>query len=261
MRPAAETTPFENRLLELLDAVRSGVVEVADAAATLRDLPFSDLGYARVDHHRELRTPMPEIVYGPGKSPAQVQGIVERLLESNVGPIIVSRCTPQQRAVVSQLAEAAGLPIVEATSIGTIGIERNIQSHAGRVIVTTGGTADLPVAEEAVLVARLLGADVGLIPDIGVAGLHRVLSVREQLSAADAIVVVAGMEGALASVIGGLVGSPVVACPTSVGYGASFGGLAALLGMLSSCSPGVACVNIDDGIGAGYIAGLIVRRA
>lgn len=260
MRAGAETAPFEQRLLELLDAVRGGVVPVADAAVALRDLPFSDLGYARVDHHRELRTPLPEIVYGPGKSPVQVQGIVERLLESNIGPIIVSRCTPEQRAVVSQLAEEAGHPIVEAISVGTIGIERNVQARAGRVIVTTGGTADLPVAEEAVLVARLLGAEVGLIPDIGVAGLHRVLSVREQLSAADAIVVVAGMEGAIASVIGGLVGSPVVACPTSVGYGASFGGLAALLGMLSSCSPGVACVNIDDGVGAGYIAGLIARR-
>lgn len=251
---------FEERILELLEGVRAGTVDVSAAASTLRNLPFSDLTYARVDHHRELRTPMPEIVYGPGKTPDQVRGIVGALLANNLGPIVVTRCSDDQRTEVTRLAIASGHPVREAPAIGTIAIARNVRETSGRVIVTTGGTADLPVAEEAVLIAELLGAKVELISDIGVAGLHRVLAVQERLHSADAIVVVAGMEGAIASVIGGLVAVPVVACPTSVGYGASFGGLAALLAMLSSCVPGVACVNIDDGIGAGYIAALIATR-
>lgn len=256
----SEVVTFEERILELLEGVRAGTVDVPAAASTLRNLPFSELSYARVDHHRELRTPMPEIVYGPGKTPDQVRGIVEALLANNTGPIVVTRCSDVQRAVVSELAVASGHPLRESPAIGTVAIARNVREAGGKVVVTTGGTADLPVAEEAVLIAELLGADVELIADIGVAGLHRVLAVREQLLSADAIVVVAGMEGAIASVIGGLVAAPVVACPTSVGYGASFGGLAALLAMLSSCVPGVACVNIDDGIGAGYIAALIANR-
>lgn len=257
---SSEVVSFEGRILELLEGVRTGTVDVAAAASTLRDLPFSDLSYARVDHHRELRTPMPEIVYGPGKTTDQVRGIVEALLANNLGPIVVTRCTEDQRSAVAQLAEVSGHPIREARAIGTIAIARNVRETSGKVVVTTGGTADLPVAEEAALIAELLGTKVEMIPDIGVAGLHRVLAVRERLRGADAIVVVAGMEGAIASVIGGLVAAPVVACPTSVGYGASFGGLAALLAMLSSCVPGVACVNIDDGVGAGYIAALIATR-
>lgn len=254
-------SPFEGRLSELLEQVATGRVTPQEATQRLRDLPFADLGFAKVDHHRELRQGACEILYASGKTIEQVQGIVGQLLEGNSGPILVTRADDGQLAAVLALAERAGYPVVSKPRSGAIAILRSVPPPIGDMLVVTAGTSDLPVAEEAVLTACVLGAGVRLVVDVGVAGVHRIASIREELDAADVVVVVAGMEGALASVVGGLVSSPVIACPTSVGYGASFGGLAALLAMLSSCTPGVVCVDIDDGVGAGYTAALIARRA
>jgi len=253
-------TEFEKSLRTLLAGVAEGRLSPEDATQTLRHLPFSDLGFARIDHHRELRQGVCEIVYAAGKSTEQLATIVGRLLAGNAGPILVTRANPEQLAVVREAAAAVGCPSQEASQAGAIAIFRNPRPPKGRVLIVTAGSADGPVAEEAALTAAVVGSHVDLQHDIGVAGLHRVGAIRDRLSAAGALVVVAGMEGALASVLGGLVACPVIACPTSVGYGATFGGLAALLAMLSSCTPGVACVNIDDGVGAGYIAALIARR-
>lgn len=251
---------FEERLRALLADVAAGLRSAEDAVGELRDLPFADLGFAKVDHHRELRQGACEIVYAHGKTVEQVRGIVGQLLSGNTGPILVTRADDHQRAAVRTLAEEAGLEVDERPRSRAIAVTRQVPRTAGAVLVVTAGTSDLPVAEEAVLTASLLGPRVELIADVGVAGLHRLAGIRDQLERADAVVVVAGMEGALASVVGGLVAGPVVACPTSVGYGASFGGLAALLSMLSSCTPGVVCVNIDDGVGAGFAAAQIARR-
>ena len=259
--PAATGSPFERELRGLLAEVAGGRVSADAAARRLRDLPFSDLGFARVDHHRELRQGACEIVFGLGKTPEQVEGIVRRLIEVNRGPVLLTRAGRDQVASVARVAAEAGLPIEDHPACGAVAIVRDVPSPRGRALVLTAGTADLPVADEVALTARLLGAGVELVADVGVAGLHRVAAVRRRIEAADVVVVVAGMEGALASVVGGLATGPVIACPTSVGYGASFGGLAALLGMLSSCTPGVVCVDIDDGVGAGYTAALIARRA
>jgi NCAIR mutase (PurE)-related protein len=252
---------YERLLADLLERVAAGEVDPALAAARLRDLPFSDLGFARVDHHRELRQGACEIVYGRGKTPEQVEAIVRRLVEVNAGPVLVSRADRAQVAAVERVAAEAGLPVEDRPSCGAVAIARNVPESRGLALVVTAGTSDLPVAEEAAFVASLLGAGVEVVADVGVAGLHRVAAVRERIEAADAVVVIAGMEGALASVVGGLATGVVIACPTSVGYGASFGGLAALLSMLSSCAPGVVCVNVDDGVGAGFAAALIARRA
>jgi NCAIR mutase (PurE)-related protein len=240
--------------------VAHGDVTPSEAAEVLRDLPFSDLGFAKVDHHRELRQGATEIVYGRGKTLAEVAAIVERLIAHNDGPVLVTRADPEQMDAIRVLAEEAGLPFREAARCGAIALLRAVPPPTGLVVVVTGGTSDLAVAEEAVLTASVMGAGVELIPDVGVAGLHRIAAHRDRLASADAVIVLAGMEGALASVVGGLASCPVIACPTSVGYGASFGGLAALLSMLSSCAPGVVCVNIDDGVGAGYTAALIARK-
>jgi pyridinium-3,5-biscarboxylic acid mononucleotide synthase len=250
---------YEMRLRDLLDQVAAGMVGPDEAAAALRDLPFSDLGFAKVDHHRELRQGHTEIVFAEGKTVDDVSAIVRRLLEGNEGPVLVSRASSHHVRVVRELAATAGHPVREAGRAGAVAIMRNVPSPTGNVLVITAGTSDLPVAEEAELTASMMGARTEVVADVGVAGLHRIASIRPRLGEADAIVVAAGMEGALASVVGGLVRCPVVACPTSVGYGANFGGLAALLAMLSSCAPGVVCVGIDDGVGAGYAAALIAR--
>lgn len=252
---------FEGRLSSLLEKVAAGDLTPEEATEQLRHLPFADLGFAKVDHHRELRQGVCEIVYAAGKSVEQVQGIVRQLLDGNEGPVLVTRADDGQLDAVRALAEGRGYPVATKRRSQALAILRNVPPPTGRVLVVTAGTSDLPVAEEAVLTASVLGAGVELIGDVGVAGLHRIAAIREELEAADVVVVVAGMEGALASVVGGLAPCPVIACPTSVGYGASFGGLAALLAMLSSCTPGVVCVDIDDGVGAGYAAALIARRA
>ena len=254
-------TAYEARLADLLARVSSGEVSPGDAARELRDLPFSDLGFAKIDHHRELRQGACEIVYAEGKTPEEVRSIVERLLSGTEGPILVSRTSPEHVAAVRAVAAGSPVEIVERPRARCVALRRNVPPPAGSVLIVTAGTSDLGVAEEAELTASLLGAETEIVADVGVAGLHRLAAVQPMLSAADAVVVIAGMEGALASVVGGIAACPVIACPTSVGYGASLGGLAALLSMLSSCAPGVACVNVDDGVGAGTIAAMIARQS
>ena len=241
-------------LLTLLEQVRDGSVDISAAAAALRDLPYQDLGYARLDHHRPLRTGWPEVVLGEGKTADQVAGIVPAMAGRG-HPVLVTRASPDAYAAVAaavpsaEYRQLARCIIVPADNLST-------PVDAGLLIVTAG-TADLPVAEEAAVTAELMGCCAGRLNDVGVAGLHRLLAQRERLQQARVIIVVAGMEAALASVVSGLVSAPVIAVPTSVGYGASFEGLAALLGMLNSCAPGVGVVNIDNGFGAGYLAAMI----
>jgi NCAIR mutase (PurE)-related protein len=258
---AAVSESLNDRLVALLNGVAAHRLSVEAAAAWVRELPLADLGFARVDHHRELRQGACEVVYGQGKSGSQVVAIVRRLLAHNSGSVIVTRAEPDHLAACHALAQELGLPVTEAPRSRALAFVRNATPSRGKVVILTAGTADLPVADEARLAAAALGTEVELHADVGVAGLHRLAAIQDQLRQADVLVVVAGMEGALASVVGGLVACPVIACPTSVGYGASFGGLAALLSMLSSCVPGVVSVNIDDGLGAGYTAALIARQS
>jgi hypothetical protein len=250
---------YASALEELLTAVAEGNVPVAAAAESLRRLPFSDLGFARVDHHRNLRQGVVEFVYAPGKTSGQLLAIVEAQLEHEDSSVVVTRAAAEDATAIRALAEARGLATIWRERAGLVAIPRAVPEPRGRLLVLTAGTSDLPVAEEAETVASLLGAGVRVIVDVGVAGLHRLLGEQPEIEAADAIVVIAGMDAALASVVGGLARVPVIACPTSVGYGASFGGLSALLAMLSSCAPGVAVVGIDDGVGAGTIGALIAR--
>jgi len=246
----------EYHLRTLLEEVRRGSVEVEDAMARLRTLPFESVGnFAHLDQHRALRCGFPEVVFGQGKTPDQVVQIVKRLGERNER-VLVTRVSAEMRAAIGdQLPEATyhALP-----RLLVVDRSQPYEKLAG-VVVATGGTADIPVAEEAAITAELMGNQVERIFDVGVAGLHRLLARLEKLQAARVVVAVAGMEGALPSVIGGLVSAPVIAVPTSVGYGASFQGLSALLTMLNSCATGVSVVNIDNGFGAGYLASLINR--
>jgi NCAIR mutase (PurE)-related protein len=242
------------RLRELLGDVRDGRVSINDALGALRDLPYEDLGFAKLDHHRELREGFPEVVLGTGKTPEQVALIAERLA-GRAGRVLVTRVTPAHFAAVAErVPDAAHHPTARVITVERVQTERR-----PGVMVLCAGTADQPVAEEAALTAELMGNAVERHYDVGVAGIHRLLDRLDRLREARALVVVAGMEGALPSVVAGLVSTPVIAVPTSIGYGASFGGLAALLGMLNSCAAGVAVVNIDNGFGAGYLAALINR--
>lgn len=241
-------------LRRLLEDVGAGRVSTEAALARLRGLPFEDLGFARVDHHRALRGGAPEAVFCQGKTPAQVVAILSRLLEHHAN-VVATRADADVAAAVA----AAGLPHVYHAVARLIVGRPERGEDAGLIAVAAAGTADLPVAEEAALVAEALGNRVERIYDCGVAGLHRLLASRHLLTEANVVVAVAGMEGALPSVIGGLVDRPVIAVPTSVGYGASFGGIAALLAMLNSCAPGVSVVNIDNGYGAGHQASQINR--
>jgi pyridinium-3,5-biscarboxylic acid mononucleotide synthase len=247
----------EQQLKSLLENVQNGSVPIDEALQKLRSLPYEEVGnFARVDNHRALRCGFPEVVFGQSKTPEQVVMIVQRLVESN-GQVLVTRVTPDMAAFVS-----AQIPdIVYHASARLLILDRTEPAEKlPGVLVATGGTADIPVAEEAALTAELMGNQVERVYDVGVAGIHRLFNHVERLQKARVIVVVAGMEGALASVVGGLVSAPVIAVPTSVGYGASFGGLAALLSMLNSCATGVSVVNIDNGFGAGYLAGLINKK-
>ena len=227
----------------LLADVAAGRLDPAEAAARLARLPYADLGVARVDHHRALRQGMPEAVYGPGKTPGQCAAVVAELLGHGEGPVVLTRSDPDQRAAV--LAAHPGAVLTGATLVWRPAAPRDV-----RVPVVTAGTADLAVAEECVAVLAAFGVEAKLLADCGVAGLHRLLDEVDRLSAADAVVVVAGMEGALPSVVAGLVACPVVAVPTSVGYGSSLSGVTALLAMTASCAPGVTVVGIDNGYGA-----------
>jgi pyridinium-3,5-biscarboxylic acid mononucleotide synthase len=250
---------MDNRLLvELLENVRRGVINVDEAMMLLRSLPYEQVGdFARVDYHRSLRCGFPEVVFGSGKSPAQIVQILMSMKQKNV-PALVTRVGVEVYEVVrEELPEATYHAGARAI---TVGYQRERDLLPGALVITAG-TADIPVAEEAALTAELTGSQVERLYDVGVAGLHRLLDKAQTLQQANVIVVAAGMEGALPSVVGGLVSAPVIAVPTSVGYGASFNGLAALLAMLNTCAPGVAVVNIDNGFGAGYMAGMINRLA
>ena len=240
----------------LLGAYKSGEMERSEAARRLRDLHYEDIGYARVDHARAARQGFPEVVFGAGKTREQVVGIVERLVRRSPN-VLVTRTDEGTYGEVRNVATDAEWH----ASARLIRIQRDrTQLGTGEISVVTAGTSDIPVAEEAALTAEAMGNRVRRIWDAGVAGIHRILAERAMLQQARVIVVAAGMEGALPSVVGGLVGVPVVAVPTSIGYGASFGGVAALLGMLNSCASNVTVVNIDNGFGAGFVASLINRR-
>ena len=233
----------EPALRQLLDDIRSGVITADDGVARLRRLPFVDLGFARVDHHRALRQRVPEAVYGPGKSPEQCAAIVAELLAEGGGPVLLTRADDAQAAAA--LANPGG------QQRGRTIVWRPASERPGRILVITAGTADLPVAEECMATLEALGYRPQLHADCGVAGMHRLVASIDDLLEADAVVVVAGMEGALASVVGGITPAPVVAVPTSVGYGAALEGVTALLAMLSSCAAGLTVVGIDNGFGAG----------
>jgi NCAIR mutase (PurE)-related protein len=243
------------QLRNLLEQVRGGGMSVETALQRLRHMPFEDLGFAKVDHHRVLRHGMPEVIFARGKTPQQVVAIATRLFEVSRN-ILITRADPKTATAVKKKIRAAEyFPLS-----GAIRVWRNRTMRGkGKIAVVCAGTSDIPVAEEAQVTAEVMGNEVIAIHDVGVAGIHRLMSSREQLMEARVVVVAAGMEGALPSVVGGLVSCPVIAVPTSVGYGASFNGLAALLAMLNSCASNVTVVNIDNGFGAGYVASLINR--
>jgi pyridinium-3,5-biscarboxylic acid mononucleotide synthase len=240
---------------KLFDQVRRGKLSPDDAVQQLRHLPFEDLGFAKVDHHRALRVGMPEVVFGEGKTPAQLAQIFSRLAQHG-GNILATRASREQfKAVKKKAGKAEYRQLARA-----IILERDLKKYGkGKIAVVSAGTSDIPVAEEAVATAEVMGNDVEHLYDVGVAGIHRLLANRRTLTDARVVIVCAGMEGALPSVVGGLVGVPVIAVPTSVGYGAAFKGVAALLGMMNSCASNVSVVNIDNGFGAGYVASLINR--
>lgn len=245
----------QQAIRRLLDQVRKGTLSPDDAVGKLRHLPFEDLGFANVDHHRSLRAGFPEVVFGQGKTPAQVAAIFSRLARHEKNVLVTRASEKQFQAVRKKMRAAQYRPLARA-----ITLERHRGKHGkGTIAVVSAGTSDIPVAEEAVVTAELMGNDVEHLYDVGVAGIHRLLHHRERLLGARVVIVCAGMEGALPSVVGGLVGVPVIAVPTSVGYGAAFGGIAALLGMMNSCASNVSVVNIDNGFGAGFVASLINR--
>jgi pyridinium-3,5-biscarboxylic acid mononucleotide synthase len=244
-------------LLELLAAVESGSISPAAASERLATLPFEDIGHARIDHHRSLRTGLPEVIYAQNKSAEQTTEIFTRMAASGIDVLATRADAPTAAMVLASHPAAIYHP-----QSRTIALKQSPATEPkGHIAVLTAGTSDQPIAEEAAITAELFNAKVTRLYDVGVAGLHRLLAVRDQLTQADAIIVCAGMEGALPSVVGGQVGVPVIAVPTSVGYGASFDGAAALLGMLNSCSPNVTVVNIDNGFGAAYTAVLIARAS
>lgn len=239
----------------LLNDVRDGRLKVNDAVDRLKDLPFEDMGFAKLDHHRALRTGMPEVIFAAGKTTAQVAEIFARMAQAG-GNVLATRATREMFNAVHSVEPRAEFH--ETARVITL-LQAPTVSGKGTIAVVCAGTSDLPVAEEAAVTARMMGNTVELIADVGVAGIHRLLAQKNGLQAARVLIVCAGMEGALPTVVGGLVNAPVLAVPTSVGYGASFGGIAALLGMLNTCSPNVSVVNIDNGFGAACIASLINR--
>ncbi len=240
---------------DLFEKVRKGKLQPDEAVQRLRHLPFEDLGFAKVDHHRALRNGMPEVILGQGKTSAQVVQIFARLADHG-GNVLATRATRAQFSAVKKKVGKAKFSEVSRTIV----LQRDRKIYGkGTIAVVSAGTSDIPVAEEAVATAEIMGNQVARLYDVGVAGIHRLLANRESLTQARVVIVCAGMEGALPSVVGGLVGVPVIAVPTSVGYGASFKGLAALMGMMNSCASNVSVVNIDNGFGAGYVASLINR--
>jgi len=245
----------QDQLRGLLEAVRSGTVDIDAAVDRMRHLPFEDLGYAKLDHHRALRHGITEVIFGKGKTPQQVSTIAGRLLDKSANLLITRADESIAAGLRARYPEAEYFPLSGAIRIWR---DRTMRGK-GKLAVVSAGTSDIPVAEEAKVTAEVMGNEVDSIYDVGVAGIHRLLANSERLGEARVVVVAAGMEGALPSVVGGLVSVPVIAVPTSVGYGASFQGVAALLGMLNSCASNVTVVNIDNGFGAGYVASLINR--
>lgn len=246
----------EDALKELLDSLQSGEIDTDEAISRLRRLPFEAMGFATVDHHRTIRCGFPEVIFCPGKTSEQIRQIFGRLVEAG-GNVLATRATRENYdAVAAEFSAARFHQTARAITLR----QGDPVEPVGHIAITAAGTSDLPVGEEARVTAEIMDQNVTTHYDVGVAGLHRLLAQSETIQAANVIVVVAGMEGALASVVGGLVSVPVIAVPTSVGYGASFGGLAALLTMLNSCAAGVSAVNIDNGFGGGYIAAMINRQ-
>ncbi len=240
---------------ELLQNVKNGNTDINTAVDKLKNLPFEDLGYAKIDHHREIRNGYPEVIYCEGKTPKHIKGIVEAMIKNN-NNILATRANKDVYEALDVKAEVEYYEIARIVYIKT----KEIEQSKSKIIVTTGGTSDMPVAEEAVITAKAFGNTVERLYDVGVAGIHRLLYNKSKLDEANVVIVVAGMEGALASVVGGLVDKPVVAVPTSVGYGANFKGLSSLLSMLNSCASGVGVVNIDNGFGAAYLASTIIKQ-
>jgi len=249
---------MDSKVLEqLLNEVQAGRLPVAAAIERLRTLPFEDLGFARVDHHRQLRQSFPEVVFAAGKSVDQLHGILTAL-SARADHILVTRLAPDKAAALE--SEFTGATYYPASQVMTLSRGEIPDRGRGLILVISAGTSDIPVAEEALVTARIMGHRTEALYDVGVAGLHRLLAHQGLLAEATCFIVAAGMEGALPSVVSGLVDRPVIAVPTSIGYGASFGGLAALLAMLNSCATGIAVVNIDNGFGAGYLAALMNRK-
>ncbi len=243
----------QQETLNMLNAIKNGTIAPEDAMAHLKTAPFDDLGYAMIDNHRNLRQGVPEVIYGRSKTTEQICGIVKKMLENDNKDIIISGLSPQTAEVLQTQCHLEYYPIPQ---FGVV--NRDIEKQlVGSIVIASGGTSDMAVCEEAALTAEVLGNKVIRLYDVGVAGLHRLLSHLDVLTKARVIIAVAGMEGALPSVIGGLVSCPVIAVPTSVGYGANLGGIAALLSMLNSCASGVSVVNIDNGFGAGFLASRI----
>lgn len=238
---------------KLLEAVRTGETSVDDALLQIKMSPFEDIGYAKVDLHRKIRQGAAEVIYGAGKTPQQIAGIVETMQKNGQERILITRMSAEAAAFVGQKVKLDYHEDAKAGIIGSFPKPDGI----GKIVIATGGTSDIPVAEEAALTAEILGSRVVRLYDVGVSGVHRLLAHMELIMGASVIIAIAGMEGALASVVGGLADCPVIAVPTSVGYGASFGGVSALLSMLNSCASGVSVVNIDNGFGAGYLANMI----
>ena len=238
---------------QILEAVQSGSLSVDEALLKLKAEPFEDIGFAKVDLHRKTRQGVPEVIYGAGKTAEQMIGIITTMKNNGEERILITRLSPE---AAGEINGAHAITYYSEAKIGLVG-DFPAPDGIGKIVVATGGTSDIPVAEEAALTAEALGNEVTRLYDVGVAGLHRLLSHNKDIMSASVIIAIAGMEGALASVIGGLADCPVIAVPTSVGYGASFGGLSALLSMLNSCASGVSVVNIDNGFGAGYLASMI----
>ncbi len=244
---------MKTEVKRILRAVQNGEMSVDDALLKLKAEPYEDIGFAKVDHHRRVRQGVPEVIYGGGKTAEQMIGIMDAMRQNGQERILLTRLSAE---AAREIEKKHPITYYENAKIGLLGGMPE-PDGLGHIVVATGGTSDIPVAEEAALTAEALGNRVVRLYDVGVAGLHRLLSRKEDILSASVIIAIAGMEGALASVIGGLSDCPVIAVPTSVGYGASFGGLAALLSMLNSCASGVSVVNIDNGFGAGYLAGMI----
>jgi len=244
-----------DEIKKLFEQVKKGKVSPDEAVQKLRHMPFEDLGFAKVDHHRSLRVGMPEVIFGQGKTAKQVAEIFSRLADHGTNVLATRASEEHFEAVQKKVDGVEYHPLPRAIVLR----QDETKYGKGRIVVVSAGTSDIPVAEEAVVTADIMGNDVKHVYDVGVAGIHRLMANHGVLTGARVVVVVAGMEGALPSVVGGLIGAPVIAVPTSIGYGASFQGLAALLGMLNSCASNVSVVNIDNGFGAGYVASIINR--